>query len=359
MIREVVKDFLNNCSSEKVLVMPIAKSSFAATCFNKEWVNEVDYNDCVKALKNCDVIPSIIIGEKEYFNAKHPLGFDFVLKEENQEKRIYECIISTVIGDITLEQTFIKKQTGVLTKNILSDENGLNKLEAYLKAVYDNVKDIKENVLKIRKTVGEECIIQFFLPQPFEIYCLAGREEAIYLKYDENEDFENVKRAILKVVLKLIDEISDTKAVDFFLFGSAGSELYSPDMFDEEFFASSKAIITKARESGVPTIFHACGNMKAFVEKSRLLELKPDVFEGMAFEPIGDLSPHHIDKMDKDIILRGNIDLGLLRNGTKEQIKKAANGLAALFSDRKIFLSGSCDILYGTSEENVKALGEK
>ncbi len=355
MTRKTFADFMAGRAG-RVQAMPIAKTSFAASFYGKQWLDEVTYTECAAALGECGVIPSVIIGEKEYFPPDHPLGFGFKLKHQDAEKKIYECAVSSGMGDITIEQTFIKGQTGVLTRGILSSTDALKKLYSYLLRAQKETRAVADNVSKIRRSAGGNCVIQFFLPQPFELYCLAGREEAIYLRHDGDADFEKVKSASLSLSLKLIEELSAADEVDCFLFGSAGSELYSPDIFDEEFFPASKLIIDAAKRSNVPIIYHACGNMKAFAERTRFFELEPDIIEGMAFPPLGDLLPEHFGGMSEKVILRGNIVLRLLRNGSSADVRAAANELLALLPDRKILLSGACDILYGTPEENIAAL---
>lgn len=355
-IRQYMRDFLRGKTQEKTLACPIAKTSFAGTCYKKEWLDQVTWKECFTALSECGVIPSIIVGEKEYFAKGHPLAFDFKDVAERDGNRILSATIQTEAGELVFEETLVKKQMAVLTKNLLQNERGLEKVLCYLDAVMAAKDDVVENLRSIRREVTEDCLIQFFVPQPFELYCLIGREEAIYLKYDEDEQFGKVKDKILETVLCLMDAVGDSGLADFFLFGSAGTELYSPQMFDEEFFESSRKIIAKAKEKAVPIIYHACGNMRYLFEQSRLLELEPDIFEGLAFSPAGDLEERHLDMVSDKIVIRGNLNLALLRDGTPAEIQSELRRLKERYPNKRFLFSGSCDTLYGTPRENVRAL---
>lgn len=354
--REYLYAFLAGKTSQRSAAFPIAKTSFAAFRYGNRWVDTVSYAECVRALSECGVIPSVIIGEKEYFSAGHRLAFDFREIRREGENRILETSIETRAGMMRFEETVVPCQMPVMTKNILSDSQGLIKLSAYLDDVRECAADIVPRLKAVRNEITKGCALQFFLPQPFEVYCLAGREEAIYLQCDEDEQFAKVKEKILETDLCLMEKAAASGEVDFFLFGSAGTELYSPQMFDEEFMESSRIIIAKAKELRIPIIYHACGNMRYLFEQSRILELEPDVFEGMAFSPVGDLEPEHWKMLPDSIVVRGNLDLALLRDGSADQVRNAAERLLETFPGKRILLSGCCDTLYGTPDENIKAL---
>ena len=270
--------------------------------------------------------------------------------------RIYEANIQTRKGPLSFEIKYTRNQYGVLTKSFLDDSEGFCKLLAYLEEVYARTDDVVENLGNIRKEIGDDCILQFFLPQPFEMYCLASREEAIYLKYDESAEFEEFKKLSLEVTTNFIEKVSKSGYADLFLLGSAGSELYSPGMFDEEFMPSSVKMIDKIRECGAYSTFHACGNMKVFFNNTEILKLKPDIFEGVAYAPSGDLTKEDIDKIDKHCAIRGNIDLGLLRNECEDVVYENAMNFMNNHKDKQLILSGSCDVLFGTPKRNVIAL---
>jgi uroporphyrinogen-III decarboxylase len=357
-MRRQFKEFMARRQKGSVLPVPIAKVSLAASHLNKRWVNEVTYADCVKTLRDCGVVLSVIVGEKEYFSAAHRLGFHFEETLASAEKKVYTCMIETVAGQMEFESVYTPRQPGVLTKNVCNQENGLKKLAAYLDEAADNIGDIIQNLQQIRKEVGKDGLIQFFLPQPFELYCLAGREEAIYLMYDKDPDFETVKQKTTFFTHKLVKEVAKSGLSDMFLFGSAGSEIYSPEIFESEFLNQSCELIDIIQKAGGISCYHACGKMRVFLEKGYLDEIVPDIYEGLAFKPSGDLEGKHIRGLPESIVLKGNIGLDALLNGTPEAIRAEVKALLDEINERPLLLSGACDLLYGTPLENVAVLGE-
>lgn len=353
--RQSLRSFLRG-EGPRVLPLPIAKVGYAGGIAQKEFIDEVSYAEVRDALCEADVLPSVVVGEKEYFPKGHPLAFTFTLTKQTAGARVYNCTLPTPKGPLTFEQTFTRRQYPMLTRGLTDNENALAKLTSYLEQVLSRLDDITENLCAVRRQAGEDTVVQVFLPQPFELYCLAGREEAFYLLADGDPDLPSFLEAALALDMALIEKVTACGQADLFFYGSSGTELYSPNLIEEQFMPSSRAITQRIRDCGGYGTYHACGNMKTIFDKTSFLSLQPDILEGIAYAPSGDLTADDLIRVPDCVAFRGNIDLGLLLRGTPDEVYAQARDFVRQHAGRRILLSGACDVLYGTPRENLQAL---
>lgn len=68
-----------------------------------------------------------------------------------------------------------------------------------------NLADITRRVVAARREVGADCLLQFFLPQPCERFCIRNREEAVCLKMGASDAFPELCREIGRMCFAVID----------------------------------------------------------------------------------------------------------------------------------------------------------
>ena len=68
--RRLLKDILDK-KTDAVYAMPIFKTGYVAGIIGKPWLNEVTYSDCAQTQLETGVIPSVKVGDKEYFPQGH------------------------------------------------------------------------------------------------------------------------------------------------------------------------------------------------------------------------------------------------------------------------------------------------
>lgn len=62
--------------------------------------------------------------------------------------------------------------------------------------------------------------------------------------------------------------------------------------------------------------------------------------------------------IDKNIILRGNLDLGFLLNAGPDEVKKESLKILREVEGYKHIIFGSCEVVYGTPMKNLLAMSE-
>lgn len=221
----------------------------------------------------------------------------------------------------------------------------------------NNTDAIKNKIIELRNMVGEDCLITIFLPQPYELYCIFNREEAMYLEIDNPEIFGQIQYEILETVKSIIKPSIDAGA-DMLFFGSAGTELYSPSIFKDYLLKPSIEYANLIRQAGGISSFHLCGRAKEYVDMGAFDEINVDILEGLPLEPAGNIKSlkEVRKKIPESTIIRGNINLDLLHNATQDEVYREAAAQLKEVKGHRHILSGECDILFGTPVDNVRTL---
>jgi len=213
-----------------------------------------------------------------------------------------------------------------------------------------------------RALYGNAVILSMFLTPPFELLYFTRRENIIYLYHDHPEEYRKAMEAVNKAYEVLVG-IGAENGVQMIGYGApGGTEFTSPSMWKDAIVPSSRALEAAAKKAGLYTQFHCCGKITKIIEDGYLNEIKPSLYETFSPPPAGDvIEParlRHI--LDRDIVIRGNIDLGLLRDGSVGDVLAAAERLLSEVRGYPHILGASDSCLWpGTSLDNIVALGRR
>jgi len=306
---------------------------------------------------NC--IPSVTLGVKEWFADDHPLSLRPRLQEQTGHQRKYNATVQTPFGEMTLCLAEFKRQSLSLVSGPGDHPAALKKVLWYIKEVRQHTEAIRQRVREVRQRVGENCLIVFFLPQPYELYCIFNREDAFFLEMDFPEIFAQLQTEIRETVKSVIRPAIEGGA-DLMFFGSAGTELYSPEIFRNHILQPSIEYAQVVREAGGISTFHLCGHGKEYLDMGVFNQMKPDIVEGLGTSNTGNIPSleYARERIPASTILRGNISLSLLRDGSVDALRKACHAIIKSQQGRRLILSGECDILYGTPAKNIQTLAE-
>jgi len=130
--------------------------------------------------------------------------------------------------------------------------------------------------------------------------------------------------------------------------------IISKQHYEKFVFPYEKRMVDSFRETGIPTILHICGKTQ-----DRLCLIADTGYDGVSVDSIIDLDQAGRDVGNK-ICLVGNLDVFQpLRNGTPQDVTKGAlECIKAKNSGGGFMLSGSCEIIPDTPEQNLIALIE-
>jgi uroporphyrinogen-III decarboxylase len=357
--RKRFRDFVRGVSAERVLPFPIYKTACVASGLGRRWATDITLEESRDYMLKLGCVPSVTLGEKEWFPEGHPLSLAPRLTAEKAGRRDYAVGADTPFGDFRALFAEVERQSLTLVKSPAEKPEDYKKLLWYFQEVRKNTEAVRQQVETVRQRVGEECLIVFFLPQPYELYCLFSREEAIYLELDEPELFVELQTEILETVKAVIRPAVEGGA-DLLFFGSAGTELYSPELFERHLLPSSLEFARLIRAAGGLSTFHLCGCGKEYLDKGFFRDMEIDILEGLGTSETGNIPSvtYACERVPANLILRGNVPLDLLLNGTADEISAACGDILRQVNGRRHILSGECDILFGTPPENIRALAE-
>ena len=357
--RERFRSFVQGNSAESVIPFPIYKTASVAYGLGRDWATDVTYEECRDFMRGLNCIPSVTLGEREWFPEDHPLSLRPRLVEQSENQRDYRASVKTPTGEMTIPLAEFKHQSLTLSGGPGQEPADLEKVLLYIRAVREDTAAIRQQVIDVRKRVGEDCLIVFFLPQPYELYCIFNREDAFFLEMDYPELFAQLQAEILKTVKSVIQPASEGGA-DLFFFGSAGTEIYSPDIFRNHILEPSIEYAQIVREAGGISTFHLCGHGKEFLDMGVFNQMKPDIVEGLGTSNTGNIPSleYARERVPASTILRGNIPLSALRDGSPDALHEACHAIIKSQQGSRHILSGECDILYGTPAKNIKTIAE-
>ncbi len=68
------RSFIAGTGTERVLPFPMCKTAFVASTLGRAWASDVQPRECRDVFLDLGCIPSVTLGEKEWFPVGHPLS---------------------------------------------------------------------------------------------------------------------------------------------------------------------------------------------------------------------------------------------------------------------------------------------
>lgn len=355
----VFPGYLKGESNDKFLVSPVINSYMTASLLNKEWISDVTFEDKLKVIDMCGIDPTYYpIGDlSELFGGFEPLGWECRVMYQDDNRKEYEYVLHTDKGDLTRKIKEIKNNAPMQTESPIKSESDYDKLIWWLRSARKQANRITSRYEGFKKKVDDKGLLVFQVPLPFELMWWVSREEPIYHLFDWPKTLKKFEEEAMETLVVFI-EAAVKGGADLIFFGSVGTELYSEDIFVEHMLEDSILVSKLAKKLNVLSIFHCCGKAKKWIDTGYINEISPDIFEGLTPAPLGDIDNirTYREKLDKSIVTRGGVDLSTLLNGGLDDIRAQVEKVFEDYRDYKHLIAGTCEILYGTSLNNIKGL---
>jgi uroporphyrinogen-III decarboxylase len=206
-----------------------------------------------------------------------------------------------------------------------------------------------------RRRVGEDGVIVIGHPNPawlaFQI-----SQSGIFLHWtDHRETYLRSVEAIYRASL-FVMEIAMSEGIDFMSASGLGLEMTSPALFGEMDLPILRRYADWTHRRGGSFWYHNCGRTRRLIEDGLFNRIGADVLETLAPPPNGDndLAEARL-RLDPGICTKGNLDLGLLREGTPEQVTSETRRMVRASRGFPHIHSTADAVLPGTPAENMIA----
>lgn len=194
---------------------------------------------------------------------------------------------------------------------------------------------------------------------PVEMFWLIGYEDQFMFYIDYPEEFLATMETVYQTNLAIIEAAGPHK-IDLIGMGSAGYELFSPQIYKEIVMPNAKRMCDATRANGMMAHYHMCGWSKDFILQGVFNEIRPNILETLSPPPCGKVDDLAVARraLDQFICSKGNLQVELLRDGTPEQIVAATRKLCEVSKGWKHIVSIADTIMAGTPPENLKLFAD-
>ena len=279
------------------------------------------------------------------------MSIDSVL---TQAKQIQQIMESVLIED---------ELKGICqTKYLINEEEELDLLEYYLDSLLE-VRDlsiIKNHVKKTREIVGLDNALDIqWAMQPYELLGFPSTMDTAIFAMTCTEQFKRLMDKILRLDELIIKAVAEGGA-DFVFLGGPGSEMISPQYYEDFLVPYSKMVSDMVHQNGLMVYTHICSPIEPMLSKGYYNHMGIDLFETLSEAPVGNVKSLEdaFSKLSPDICTRGNIGLDRLLQNTPEEIEELSLCIleAADKMGRKHILAASDYMFYQIPIENAHAM---
>jgi uroporphyrinogen-III decarboxylase len=313
--------------------------------------------DWVSACHRVGVDANVVVGEANYFPPDHPLGWRRELISDAGTVRRFKRIIPSPLKPLEIHYRETDSEKYAMTKPALESEEDYDALIAYLRLLRDNRPELVKSFRQMREEVGEGGLLTIFVPAPMEMYYIILQQEMVYHWLDFEETYRRAMKEVEETGLFLIECAAEAGA-DMIMFGGAGTEIFSPEMIEEGVIRPEARYAQKCRETGLFSLMHCCGCTQILLDRGWIDAVRPTVFESFTQKPLGNIDDpaSAAQRLPPGTFFKGGLNLARLRNGSPEEIAAMTRSARTQFSGLPFILAGTCAVLTGTPERNLKAV---
>ena len=229
------------------------------------------------------------------------------------------------------------------------------KLQLVCQQVETHEAEIRAVYREWRQRVGEGGVIVIGHPNPAWLAMQIGRANIILHWFDLNDAFRRSMDAIFQASL-FIFGIAMEEGIDFMSASGLGLEMISPALFREMDLPILQAYADWVHQRGGLFWYHNCGLIHELVNQGLFDQTRADVIETLAPPPTGDIDLQEDRRLfGPAICTKGNLDLGLLRDGTPEEVAIATREMVRAVRGFPHIHSTSDAVFVGTPPENLIA----
>ena len=214
----------------------------------------------------------------------------------------------------------------------------------------------------MRRVIGEDQALDIqWAMQPYELLCFPNTMDTAVFALTCPETFRRLMDKILRLDEKLLPVVAAGGA-DFVFLGGPGSEMISPQYYEDFLVPYSQIITQMAHQNGLLVYTHICSPIEPMLSKGYYNQMGIDLFETLSEAPVGNVKSIEdaFSKLDPAICTRGNIGLDRLLEATPEEIREQSLHILEMAKKmgRKHILGASDYMFYQTPVENVTAMAD-
>lgn len=358
--RSELLEFISHRNTDKTIFSPLSDTLYAASVAGKGWVSEATVDDQIAAALACGYHPMFLHDTTVDKFTHAALSMTVKKVSDDGHERHYERSIVTPAG--TLTHNAVERFGDGLTG--LGD--WINSVESF-----DIVEWISHDILAGNRDkaivdhysafvnqVKPYGISEIQVELPFFMYGLVGFAEKPLLFYMEHGDrFCPLMELVEKALCRVIDLLLQA-GIDCIWIGAPGTELMSPFIMEDQIIPQARRIVEYVHGRGGLVHFHCCGLSRLWVENHYYDQIGMDLVETLSAPPCGNVDDLALARsmISKNIVTKGNIDLGLIKNGTPADCAAAARAVIAATKGYPHIVGAADAILTGTPVENVRAI---
>jgi hypothetical protein len=187
--------------------------------------------------------------------------------------------------------------------------------------------EIRSYYRNFRKLVGDNGVIVIGHPHVSWLGSQISQQNMIFHAVDYPEAFKRSMGAIYKASL-FIFGVAMEEGIDFMSESSYGLEMISPGQFESQDLYYTRILADWTHQRGGLFWYHNCGKTRDLIRSGKFDHLGADVIETVAPPPEGDNELAESRRfLSSDICSKGNLSLGLLRDGSVDEVVNATRDM--------------------------------
>ena len=360
-VRKKFIDYVRNGGNEPFVSLQIgAGAGFDTKLAGKVWNSETTIDDTIDAYHKVGCEPLINIGLPDAGKFCDDLKRDWKITYSDRE-RIMEAHLESPYGLLSWKNHELPKQ-GIVPQNYpLSFSDG--------EKAFDIVRWYADCYGKVAGKLGEELEpmikhIQEDAPvsvqwnmQPFELFGLMTVDNLVMFSMLYPQQYRKCCDYILEVNLDIVNSVFDAGA-DFVFLGGPGSEMLSPQLYEDFLIPDSKKLTDHIHSRGGLVYTHICSPIQPFLDMELYNRMGIDLFETLSPPPVGNVESlsKAREVLPENICTRGNVGLDILLNGSEEDVVEKTVEVLETTKGYKHMVAASDYLFYDIPLENVEAM---
>ena len=351
--RERLLAVLNGQEPREPVVCPLVDKIYASELTGRDVLNPDPVEDQLAAAEVCGYDP-IIIEEWDLQRYNPNLRWKVVQTREHPDYREELSILESPVGTVSmLRRAQVGSAWGVEAP--LKTKEDYKVGEWYLDQVMATKEGIVAQVQEARQKIGNRGLLCVRSVSALT----AGQEDRIYHEADFPEVVEAYRDKIRETRDFMIRTAIEAGA-DMVFFGGSPGFMCSVETFREEHLPEIKALSDLIKNSGGYGYYHNCNPCRDVVYTGILNGIKPSLVETLAPPPTGDIDDlkEARELLDPEICTKGNLDMGILRDGPVGRIREEVKKIIDATRGHRHMVGTADAVLRGTPVEHLKAMLE-
>ncbi len=214
---------------------------------------------------------------------------------------------------------------------------------------------IREFFRQWRRKVGDDGVIVIGHVNPYWLAHQVGQATWFLHWHDFEVTYRRSMAAVYEASL-FVFRLALEEGFDFMSASGLGLEMTSPELFAAMDVPCLKDYAAWTHDNGGLFWYHNCGRTQRFFDAGDFDRIEADVLETVAPPPAGDNELAEARaRLRPGSCTKGNLDLGLLHDGSVEAITETTRGMVAATRGQAHIHSTADAVLPGTPPENLLA----